>query len=63
MKIVRCDNHPDREAVITLVVKTLPVGSRPILFGFESATQRSLFDLCKECSDSINPIIEKENHA
>lgn len=64
MRVIRCDQHPDREAVITISVRTLPLGSRPIVFGFETVTGRFIFDLCEECSDSISPnIMERITNA
>lgn len=51
MKITRCDNHPDREAVTTVAIRVLPLGHRP-LFGYIGQPYR-LFDLCEECSSSI----------
>lgn len=45
-----CDNHPERNAVITIVTRILPVGSRPLFFGFE--LPRKFNDLCSECKAS-----------
>lgn len=58
MKIIRCDNHPDRETVATLSIKILKPGSRPMILGLE--TPGHLIDLCEECINTISPIIKKE---
>ena len=59
MKATRCDNHPEREAVITLAIRIMPPGSRPMLFGFE-APPRRYFDFCSECVVLISPLIKEE---
>lgn len=60
MKIVRCDNHPERGAVVTLAIRILPVGSRPMFLTFEAP--RRYFDLCDECCNSISSLIQEESN-
>lgn len=49
MKLVKCDNHPDRDAVVTLRIIKLPtIGFRPILIGY--AAGGKFVDLCEECA-------------
>lgn len=61
MKVTHCDNHPDRGAVVTLVIRTFPPGSRFLLIGME--TPRRYFDFCAECRDVISPLIKEETDA
>lgn len=55
MKLVKCDNHPDRDAVTTLSVKILPIGYRPIFLGIEMTGK--VIDVCEECRDRISPLL------
>lgn len=59
MRLVKCDRHPDRDAVASFRIIELPVGSRPIIIGM-NADSYMIIDVCQECKDQI-PI--KENHA
>lgn len=58
MKIVRCDNHPEVEAVVTLSVAAHPVGFRPLFGSAMDGTKRRYIDLCAECRASILFAIE-----
>jgi hypothetical protein len=58
MKLIRCDRHPDREAVATFRIIQFPPGARPILFGYTSGMEQ-MIDLCKECADKVQVIKEK----
>jgi hypothetical protein len=61
MKFTRCDNHSDREAVITIVVRTLPAGARPIILGLD--IPRKYVDLCAECRDATGFLKKDEDAA
>jgi hypothetical protein len=54
VKLVRCDRHPDRDAVATFRVIELQVGLRPFLIGY-SAGGRTI-DLCDECAELVRPL-------
>lgn len=60
MRITKCDNHHDRDAVITLIVRVLPVGVRPFLLGLE--IPKKYRDLCEECRDNIIGIEDIEKN-
>lgn len=48
MKITRCDNHPDREAVATFhIIKYPTIGARPFITGYSVGGET--VDLCDEC--------------
>ena len=51
MKLTRCDNHHDRDAVATFRIVELPVGSRPLLVGYNVAGRT--VDLCEECAGHV----------
>lgn len=56
MRLIKCDNHPDRDAVTTLSIKILPaVGQRPLILGLEMVGK--VVDLCEECQDRISPLL------
>lgn len=57
MRLIKCDNHPDRDAIKTLSVKLLPKGSKPIFMGVEMPG--IVLDLCEECVDDISHKITK----
>ena len=59
MKFTRCDNHSDREAVITIAIRTLPVGARPLFVGLDMP--RKYVDLCAECRDSTGFLKEDKD--
>lgn len=52
MKLTKCDNHHDRDAVLTITIRKLPTGSRPMLIGYYD-TPRTYHDLCQECAERI----------
>lgn len=60
MKLVKCDYHPDRDAVTTLSIKILPLGQRPFFLGLEMPGK--ILDLCEECRDNISPELYKITH-
>ena len=60
MRLVACDNHPDRDAVVTYRIITMPlVGMRPILIGYNMGGK--MVDLCEECKSSLASIFLKED--
>lgn len=48
MKLTRCDNHPERDAVKTFRVIPLPLGNRPLIYG--TTLNGKTIDLCAECA-------------
>jgi len=55
MKIVMCDNHPDRKADYTFSIRTLPLGCRPLFAAFGDSSKPKYLDLCVECKSKIFP--------
>lgn len=62
MKLTRCDNHSDREAITTLSIRILSAGSRPLFIG-NLEVPRHYVDLCEECRDLILPILKERTNA
>lgn len=59
MRVIFCDNHPERRAVHTLSIRELSLGHRPLFPQF-GETSRALYrDLCEECTSIIFPLKEK----
>lgn len=52
MKLTKCDNHPERDAVATFRIIKLPAGSRPLFIGYSMGEQK-MIDLCEECTQTI----------
>jgi hypothetical protein len=48
MKLTKCDNHPDRDAVASFYIKKFSPGARPLFLGYGTADR--IVDLCEECS-------------
>lgn len=58
MKLTRCDNHSDRDAVATFRIIEIAVGTRPVVIGYSTGAPY-LIDLCQECADKVRAIKNK----
>lgn len=54
MNLTKCDNHPDRDAVVTFrIIKLATVGLKPLWL---SANMGHTVDLCEECENNLKLI-------
>jgi hypothetical protein len=58
MKLIKCDNHPDRDVVATFRIIELAAGARPIFIGYSTGAH-TLLDLCEECATRVRALKEK----
>lgn len=59
MKLVKCDRHPDRDAVKTFRITEFPAGTRPLFMGYTTGAMNYI-DLCEECANQVR-VIKDDN--
>lgn len=60
MPTINCANHPEREAVMSIATRYLPLGRRPLILNMIAEAGGLFYDLCEECVANLELILKKE---